>query len=276
LSPDGSRLALSVLRDNNWDVWVYDLEREVATRLTFDDGYDADQIWSADGSHIYFSSDRDGRVSPYRKRADGSGDAERLSESEVDFYPLSASPDGKVLIGETSTEGIDITILSLEEGGDPQPFVATTFADRDPIFSPDGRWVAYSSDESGVAEVYVRPYPAAGGRWQVSDGGGRFPTWSANGRELFYRTDEGIMVAEVETAGDSFRVGKARGLFDGTFRGGMFGISVFGYIFRDFDVTPDGQRFVMFPDDEDRASKTHVTMVFNWFDELSRTLPTSR
>ncbi len=273
MAPDGKRLALSVLRDNNWDVWVYDLEREVSTRLTFHDGYDADQIWSRDGAYIYFTSDREGVAAPYRKRADGSGDAERLTDSEIEFYPLSASPDGTVLIGETNNDGIDITVLRLDQPGDPEPFVATPFSDRDPAFSPDGRWVAYSSDESGIAEVYVRPFPAAGGRWQVSDGGGRFPTWSAGGRELFYRTDEGVMVAAVETAGDTFRVGKAKHLFDGSFRGGMYGITVFGYIFRDFDVAPDGNRFVMFPDDENRAAKTHVTVVFNWLDELERMLP---
>ncbi len=273
VSPDGRRLALSIMRDNNWDVWVFDLDREVSTRLTFHEGYDADQFWSPDGTYIYFTSDRDGVAKPYRKRADGSGDADLLTDSEIEFYPLSASPDGKVLIGETNDDGIDITVLDLDQPGDPEPFVATPFSDRDPAFSPDGRWVAYSSDESGAAEVYVRPFPAAGGRWQVSDGGGRFPTWSADGRELFYRTDDGIMVATVETVGDTFRVGKARSLFEGNFRGGMFGISVFGYIFRDFDVAPDGEHFVMFPGDEDRAAKTHVTVVLDWLDELQRMLP---
>jgi serine/threonine-protein kinase len=275
VSPDGRRLALSVLRDSNWDVWVYDLEREVSTRLTFHDGYDADQIWSPDGRYLFYTSDQDGVQRPYRKRADGSGEAERLSDTEAPFYPLSATPDGKILIGETTGDGIDIAVLDVESGSELEPFLATSFDERDPMFSPDGRWVAYASDESGVAEVYVRPFPSAGGRWQVSDGGGRFPTWSADGQELFYRTENGIMVASVETDGDSFRVGKAGQLFEGDFRGGMTGISVFGYIFRDFDVAPDGRHFVMFPDDEDRVSKTHVTVVFNWFDELRRTLPTN-
>jgi serine/threonine-protein kinase len=275
VSPDGKRLALSVMRDNNWDVWVYDMEREVATRLTFDDSYDADQIWSHDGQYIIFTSNRDGRPGPYRKRADGSGEVERLSETDVGFYPLTLSPDDRVMVGESEDNNIDIAVLPIEEGGDPQPLISTPFSDRDPMLSPDGRWLAYASDESGASEVYVRPFPDAGGRWQVSDGGGRFPTWSGNGRELFYRTDAGIMMAPVETTGDSFRVGKARSLFDGTFRGGIFGITVFGYIFRDFDVAPDGSRFVMFPAEEDRIAQTHVTVVFNWLDELTRTLPGS-
>jgi serine/threonine-protein kinase len=274
VSPDGTRIALSVMRDNNWDVWVYDMVREVATRLTFDEAYDADQIWSNDGRYIYFTSNRDGPPGPYRKRADGSGQVERLSKTDIGFYPLTLSPDDSIMIGESEDNNIDITVLPVEEGSEPQPIIATQFSDRDPMLSPDGRWLAYASDESGAAEVYVRPFPEDGGRWQVSDGGGRFPTWSKDGRELFYRTDNGIMVAPVETSGGSFRVGKARTLFDGNFRGGIFGITVFGYIFRDFDVAPDGKRFVMFPAEEDRTAQTHVTVVLNWLDELNRTLPT--
>ena len=273
LSPDGKRLALSVLREDNWDVWVYDLEREVATRLTFHDGYDADQFWSHDGQYLFFSSDREGEPRPYRKRADGSGEAESLSESELRFYPLSVSPDGRWAIGESESDNIDIVILDLEAKGDLEPFLATEFMDRDPHFSPDGRWVAYSSNESGVYEIYVRPFPAAGGRWQVSDGGGRFPRWSGDGSELFYRTNEGLMVAAVKAPGDTFQVGKAETLFEGSYKGGMFGIAIGGYIFSDYAVDPAGERFVMFPDTEQRSANTHVTLVFNWFDELSKTLP---
>jgi serine/threonine protein kinase/Tol biopolymer transport system component len=274
LSPDGKRLALSVLRDDNWDVWVYDVEREVATRLTFDDGYDADQFWSHDGQYLFFSSDRDGQTRPYRKRADGSGEVERLSESELGFYPLSVSPDGRWVIGESQTDNIDIAVLDLEAMGEPEVYLASEFMDRDPNFSPDGRWVAYSSNESGSYEIYVRPFPAAAGRWQVSDGGGRFPRWSGTGKELFYRTGEGIMVANIEASGDSFQVGKATTVFEGSYRGGMFGIAIGGFIFSDYAVAPDGQRFVMFPGSDGQSANTHVTMVFNWFDELANTLPT--
>ncbi len=273
LSPDGKRLALSVLRDDNWDVWVYDVEREVATRLTFNDGYDADQFWSHDGQYLFFSSDRDGQTRPYRKRADGSGEVERLSESELGFYPLSVSPDGRWVIGESQTDNIDIAVLDLEAMGQPEVFLASEFMDRDPNFSPDGRWVAYSSNESGTFEIYVRPFPAAAGRWQVSDGGGRFPRWSGNGKELFYRTGEGVMVANIEVQGDSFQVGRATTVFEGSYRGGMFGIGIGGFIFSDYDVAPDGQRFVMFPGSDGQSANTHATMVFNWFDELQKTLP---
>ena len=275
ISRDGKRVALSVFKDDNWDVWVYDLEREVATRLTFHDGYDADQIWSPDGEYLFYTSDEDGTPRPYRMRADGSGEAERLSETENEFYPLSISPDGRYAIGETTENRIDIVVLDLEEGGEPEPFLATSFLDRDPQFSPDGKWVAYSSNESGGMEVYVRPFPAASGRWQISDGGGRFPTWSGDGSELFYRTDDGILVASIEASDDTLIVGKAESLFEGSFRGGISGIAVGGFQFKDFDVAPDGQSFVMFPDEQDREGNTHVTLIFNWFDELERTLPTS-
>jgi Tol biopolymer transport system component len=275
LSPDGKKLGISVLRDGQWDVWVYDLEREVATRLTFHDGYDADQAWTPDGRYLIFTSNRDGIESIYRKRADGSGEVERLIENEEAFYPFSVSGDGKFLAGEISKGGnLDLYILPLDGSSEPEVFLASEFDERYPDFSPDGRWIAYSSNESGRYEVYVRPYPAAGGKWQVSDGGGAWPLWSGDGRRLFYRTNSGIMEVSVEASGESLSIGTPTTAVEGPFRGGMFGISVGGYIFGDYDVSPDGERFVMFPEDTDVAPKTHVTMVFNWFDELERTLPT--
>ncbi len=273
LSPDGKRLSFSILEGSNWDVWVYDLDREVATRLTFHDGYDADQIWTPDGEYLIFTSDRDGAANLYRKRADGSGDAEALTEGEMQMYPISLSPDGKLALAEALSDTIDIYAITLDGSNEPEPFLITSFEERDPAFSPNGRWVAYSSNESGRPQIYVRPYPAAGGRWQVSDGTGRWPIWSQDGRELFFRTNEGVMVADVETDGPTFRVGKAEKLFDGRFRGGLQGIAVAGFVFPDYHVTADGQRFAMFPDNDDRLAKTQATFVFNWFDELKKTLP---
>ena len=188
LSPDGNRLAFSILDGSNWDVWVYDLTREVATRLTFHDGYDADQIWTPDGEYLIFTSDRDGAANLYRKRADGSGDVEVLTEGEVQMYPISLSPDGKLALAEANADTIDIYVISLDGATEPEPYLVTSFLERDPVFSPDGRWVAYASNESGRFQIYVRPYPAAGGRWQVSDESGRWPLWSQDGSELFYRT----------------------------------------------------------------------------------------
>ncbi len=276
LSPEGKRLAFSILDGSNWDVWVYDLEREVATRLTFHDGYDADQIWSPDGEYLIFTSDRDGAANLYRKRADGSGEAEALTEGELQMYPISLSPDGKVALAEANAETIDIYVISLDGSTAPEPYLVTSFLERDPVFSPNGRWVAYASNESGRFQIYVRPYPSAGGRWQVSDESGRWPIWSRDGRELFYRTNDAVMVADVETDGPTFRVGKARRLFEGRFRGGIQGIALAGFVFPDYDAAADGQRFVMFPDEEDRLTKTQATFVFNWFEELEKTLPSGK
>jgi serine/threonine-protein kinase len=270
LSPDGGRLSLSILRGNNWDIWVYDLERKVATRLTFAEGYDADQIWSPDGRHIAFSSNRDsGNNAIYRKAADGSGEATLVLEPGdlSGLYPTSWSPDGKWITVWTANS--DIYVVPAE-GGEAEPYQTTDFGEFNPSFSPDGRWIAYDSTESGRLEIYVRAFPAGGGKWQVSDGGGALARWSADGRELFYRTDDGIMAVEVDGRGTTFEVGTPSPLFTGSFLGGINGIAVGGFIFPDYTVSGDGERFVMFAGQDETSRPTSVRMVTNWFDELRR------
>jgi dipeptidyl aminopeptidase/acylaminoacyl peptidase len=161
----------------------------------------------------------------------------------------------------------------LEGDRKPEVFLKTPFGEVDPAFSPDGRWIAYDSNESGRTEVYVRPYPPGGGKWQVSDGGGAYPRWSRDGRKLFYRTDEGIMAAPVETPGDSFRAGKPSPVLRGLFRGGIAGINLAGNSFADYEVFSNGERFVMFPSAGlgGAPQHPHVTLVTGWFDELDRT-----
>lgn len=273
LSPDGTRLSLTVLRDDNWDVWVYDLERGVSTRLTFEDSIDTEQIWSPDGEYVIFSSDRDGPDNLYRKRSDGSGELERVVEADSPLWASSWSNDGRFVAYMMATTALDLWVAPTDGSGTPELFLSTPFAESDADFSPDGRWLAYGSNESGRSEVYVRPFPPGGGKWQVSDGGGGYPRWSGDGRELFYRTDEGIMVASVEGTGDTFRAGKPQSVLEGTFRGGLGGLALAGNTFADWDVTPDGQRFIMFPsvDDSGQVEHPHVTLVTNWFDELRRT-----
>jgi serine/threonine-protein kinase len=273
LSPDGRRLSMTVLRDGNWDVWVYDLERKVATRLTFWDGYDGDQVWSPDGEYLAFSSDRDGRENPYRKRADGSGDAERIAEIDHDFWASSWSPDGKWILGEVQAESFDLWAVLADGSGEPVEYLSTTFFDRFPAISPDGRWVAYMSDESGRSEIYVRPFPAAAGKWQVSDGGGSWPAWSKDGSELIFRSEDGLMAAAVTVESGSFRADRPVPVASGGFSKDQIGISVSGSIFPDFEPMPDGENFVVLQGGEGQSRQTHVTLVTGWFDVLRRTFP---
>jgi Tol biopolymer transport system component/predicted Ser/Thr protein kinase len=275
LSPDGKRLTLSVLKDNNWDVWIYDIERGVATRLTFGEGYDADPVWSPDGAWIAFASDREGPPTVFRKRTDGSGQAERLHKPGlVDFAsPVAWSPDGKAIIIQTlALKGKtfdDLYLLKLGVEDKLEPFLVTPFSETDATFSPGGRWVAYTSNETGRPEVYVGSYPPGRGKWQISDNLGSQPRWSRSGRELFYRTADGVMVVEVGEKGASFQAGKPRLLFSGPFLGGIGGVSVPGLSFPDYDATADGQKFVMFAGGAN-AQSSKVDIVTGWFGELRR------
>ena len=265
LSPDGTQLALTVLTDNNWDIWVYDLQRGVSTRLTFDDGPDTEQVWSPDGRHLIFSSPRKGAGDNlYRKRADGSGDEEPLTASDVPLWASSWSSNGQFVTFTSSVGNLDLGFVKLDTPPlKLQPLLHTTFSESDGAMSPDNRWIAYTSSESGRSEIYIRPFPSGGGRWQVSDAGGGFPRWSRDGKELFYRVDDGLMVASIEALGDTLRTGKPRRAVTGAFRGGIGGLSIAGSNFADYDVSADGRRFVMFPAaaDETQERAGVITLV---------------
>ncbi len=274
LAPDGRRLAVSVQRGNNWDVWVYDIERDVSTRLTFESGYDADPVWSPDGRYVAFVSDRDdGHFATYRTRSDGSGEAERLIEpGKLEFpAPVSWSPDGTrlLLITPGPNGSDDLWFLPADGKGEPEPYLTSPFGEVDGSFSPDGRWIAYRSNETGNSEIYVRSTEGSG-KWQISDGGGWQPRWSGDGGTLFFRNHEGLNAIDVEAVGDEFRTGRPEFLFGEIF-GGPAGVRLPGYLFYDYDVSADGERFVVFPrrTGEDRNySAVHV--VSGWFEELRR------
>jgi eukaryotic-like serine/threonine-protein kinase len=204
--------------------------------------------------------------------ADGSTGAEALTKSELagNNVPGSWSPDGQVLtFMEINAEtGYDIYTLPLKDGK-PQPFLRTPSLETAPRFSPDGHFIAYASDESGRVEVYVRPYPGPGGKWQISKEGGMEPVWNPKGRELFYRSGNKMMAVQVTTQ-PTFTAGKAKVLFERP------------YVptprsFPDYDVSPDGERFLMLkPGESEETTSTQINVVLNWFEELKQRVPTGK
>ena len=274
LSPDGRRLAVSVQRDDTWNVWVYDLDRDVATRVTFGKRYDADSIWSPDGRWVAYESEVDGKDGVFRKRADGTGDAEALlAPGKLTFpAPSSWSPDGRNLVVQSAGEGgrTDLWILPADGKSEPQAFLKTPYQESGGHFSPDGRWIAYESDETGRLEIFVASFPPGGGKWQISDGGGAQPAWSRDGKELFFRSADGIMSVRASAEGGSFRASKPEPVFRGAFLGGLRGVTLPGFNFPDYDVSGDGRRFVMFQGGVEKRPATRAKVVLGWFDELKR------
>jgi len=264
LSPNGSRLAVANAADGG-DIWIYDLDRGVFSRLTFHPGLDYEPLWTPDGQRIVFASDRAGSRNLFWKAADGSGEAEQLTDSAYTSVPYSMSPDGKVLAyfeaaGET---GRDIWLLRMDGDSTPEPFLNTVFSEIEPVFSPDGQWIAYTSNESGQHEIYVQPFPGPGGKWQISTEGGVSARWAPNGHDLFYLNGNYVMAVRV-SIGDSFKSETPRVLFTHVQATG---------IPPNFSVSPDGKRFVMVqPSEQDTATQIHV--VLNWFEELKRLAPT--
>jgi serine/threonine-protein kinase len=267
-SPDGTRLAFDIEHEGYRDIWIYDLTRDVPTRLTFADGDDYAPVWSPDGEAIYFASERGGVENIYRKPADGSGEAELVLESDKISVPLSISPDGRLLAyRQTDKARPDIWMLPLE-GGDPELFVATPQVDYGARFSPDGRWIVYGTNESGPFEAYVRPASGGKGRWQISTGLGVYPQWSPDGRSIYYRTaTQGVAVVRVDTEGGTFRPGRPEELFGGE------RLVLRGDGNHHYAVAPDGERFLMLQTTAEgrTAAHEHLQIVFDWFDELNRT-----
>ena len=282
ISPDGKRLAMDINDGKRSDIWVLDLERDTLTRITFAGNTNVYPLWTPDGQRIVYSSSEKG-IPPnlWWIRADGGGDAQRLTESKNAQIPSSWSPNGKILafFESSPATAYDAMIMPIEGSeksgwtpGQPKPFVNTPFNEILPAFSPDGKWIAYESSESGTYEIYVRPFPGPGGRWQVSAGGGGYPEWSRNGKEIFYRApDLKIMVANYTVSGDSFRADKPRVWSTGQFanRGAA----------TDFNLHPDGKRFAVFKvpgSDTVPPAITNVTFIFNFFDELRAKVPTGK
>ena len=273
LSPDGRRIAVDVVAGaTQVQVWLYDIPAGSLSPFTFTGG-NRHAVWTPDGTRIAFQSDREGPQQVFWKRLDGSGVEERLTQNTasqagtVYDIPYSFTPDGRVLttarVGPTT--GADIFAVPVEGGAaQPQRVLHSTAADGAPQLSRDGRWLAYASDESGRREIYVQAFPGPGGKWQVSTDGGNEPLWNPNGRELFYRSGDGMMSVEVNTA-SGFAPGKPRVLFTGPYRKGSA-----WWARPNYDVTADGQRFLMLKNADDPAPATEIAVVLNWAAELRR------
>ena len=261
ISPGGQRIAVQIREEGNYDIWTYDIPRAAVTRLTLAESHEEVPVWTPDGERVTFYSTRDGPKHPYWKRADGSGPAERLGESRG--WPQSWSPDGRVL---AVIRGGDISMLPREREWQAEPFTNTPYNEGSAEFSPDGRWIAYNSNESGQWEVYVRPYPSGTGRWLISVGGGQEPLWAPDGKEIFYRWDDKVMVVPVRLAPE-FRAERPRVLFEDRFEDGLP-----GHV-RNYDISADGERFLMLQGEQ--TGPNEVVVVFNWFEELKRLVPTN-
>ncbi len=274
LAPDGRRLALEISEGSSQDIWVYDLERGTMTRRTFGGNVNQGPLWSPDGRYILYGVQ--GGLS--WTRADGSGKPQTLLRTKgTNTFPWSFTPDGKRLafhdlLPETS---LDLWTVSLEShdgelrAGQPEVYLQTPADERYPAFSPDGRWLAYASNESGDFQVYVRAFPDKGGKWQISSAGGSYPMWSRSAHELFFESlDNRIMVAGYNVLGDSFVADQPRLWSERSLANTVNAT-------RNVDLAPDGKRILAVMEDEGPKS-SYVLYVENFFDELRRRVPVNK
>jgi Tol biopolymer transport system component len=264
LSHSGRRLAV-VIRDatGNADIWIYDLSRGVATRLTFDPADDTAPVWSPDDSRIVFSSTRSLPENLYWKPSNGTGKEELLYKSADRCFADSWSSDGRLILfsaREPKTRW-DEWAFSVSDRL-AFPVVQTEFGDYLGQFSPDGQWIAYLSNQSGRWEVYVQRFPEPGGTWQVSNAGGRMLLWGPDGKEIFYAASDGkIMAVAVRASGSGFEADAARVLFERRMVGAPD---------RQFDVSADGRRFLLNVPVEEEKNTAPITLVQNWTARIGR------
>jgi hypothetical protein len=262
LSPDGRRIAYCVLGMEE-EVWIFDRNRGTATRLT-SEGSAGWVTWTPDGRRVAFCLAQTAVASIYWQPVDGSSPMERLTQSEYGQFPASWSADGETLalLEGSGDSHWHIHLLNVRDR-QVRPYLNSRFDETYPEFSPDGRWMAYASDESGRQEVYVQSFPRGGGKWQISGEGGNQPLWARNGKQLLYRSPGKVWSVDVQT-GSAFSATKPRLLFEqsGYVHGGPI---------RTWDISPDGERFLMVKVEERKPQPvTEMVLVQNWFDELRR------
>jgi Tol biopolymer transport system component len=263
LSPDGRRVATDQTDPDgrNIDVWVHELSRDTATRLTFDPALDQTPVWSRDSQKVLFTSNRGGTFALYLKNADGSGSEQQL----VDYGGALAnawdwSRDGKYVLVR---KGSELGYLAWPERT-ATPLSQAKWTVRGAQFSPDGRWMAYASNETGNMEVYVSPFPSVNGKWQVSNAGGQEPKWRNDGKELFYMSADGKIMAVPVSTSTSFQAGTPVALFQTHRRQPMSSQDLFSY-----DVNSNGQRFLI-ATKLDEPSAAPLSVLLNWASEMEK------
>jgi Tol biopolymer transport system component len=273
ISPDGQRLAVAALDSSvrNYTLWLYDIFREKQTRLTFGPSRSTFPAWAPDGSSVVYDSNRTGLYNLFEKRADSTGSEELILETASSKYPTAWSADGRFIAYNTTRPGTYSTELwILPRFGERKPYALLqgSFNVGQGQFSPDGRWMAYTSDESGKAEIYVTPFPGGGSKWQISQAGGTSPRWRHDGKELFYlAADSELMAVDVDGSGSAFQVGSARPLFHVLLKTGVSRLDVSPTSEQiSFDSAPDGKWFVV--NSPPAGSPPPITLITNWAAEL--------
>jgi len=268
ISPDRTQIAAQIAGATTFDIWTYHIGQETLTRLTFE-GDNTAPVWSPDGRRIAFASVRDNALmSTYVKAADGSGQAEMVYspdriENAGQMVPRGWTPDGRSLILEFTNENATNVAVFSEADEEVNIVLETPAAEGAPVLSPNGRWLAYASDEAGDFQIFVRAYPGPGGKWQVSTAGGANPRWSPDGTELFYRWQSELYAAAVDGSGDGFRASRLEVVLDD------LSATSANY---DYDVL-DSERFLVVESAGDDSAPAGVTVVVDWLDELERRVP---
>jgi Tol biopolymer transport system component len=267
ISPDGTRATVSELEPGTGrDIWIFDLARGIPTRFTSDPADEYASVWSPDGSQIIFNSRRKGHLDLYRKASSGAGVEQPLLVDNADKSPMSWSSNGQFLLfntGNVSSVGnqVDLWVLPLTGEGKPFPVLNTPFNEIRGRFSPDGKWIAYTSDESGQTEIYVTPFPSLAGKWRISTAGGNWPQWSHGSKEIFFLSADStqLMAAHVAAQGAQLVVGKIETLFEASWRLGAR---------YPYDVAPDGRIFGV--TQVEQPTPTPITVVVNWLADLKK------
>jgi serine/threonine-protein kinase len=257
--------------DQNADIWLWNLARTTLTPITADPARDDSPVWTLDSRHVMFSSQRAGTYNLFRQAADGTGAVDRLTESKNPQSPTALSPDGtRVIFTETfSKTGEDVMALGLDGTREVVPLVQTPFDERNGIVSPDGHWLAYEANDSGMFEIYVRPFPAANsGRWPVSTSGGTQPLWARDGRELFYVAPDGALMRVAVANGPTWTAGTPSKVIEGRY------VVNTAVPYRNYDIAADGQRFLMIKAGDDANSAPQIVVVQHFDEELKRLVPT--